>query len=57
MKAQILFVFLLLMGACSQQARKVDCQEHLTAINPPAPVVKAISTSAAPTPETKPEIP
>jgi hypothetical protein len=44
MKARILLVLLPLVGACSHQARKVDCEEHLTAINPPTPVVKAPAT-------------
>lgn len=49
MKAPIFLVVLSLLGACSHQARKVDCEEHLTAINPPTPVVKAITTPTAPT--------
>jgi hypothetical protein len=44
MKTRILFVLLPLVGACSHQARKVDCEEHLMAINPPAPVIKAPET-------------
>ena len=47
MKTRLLFVLFPLMGACSPQARKVDCEEHLTAINAPTPIVKA--TTAPPT--------
>jgi hypothetical protein len=39
-----LFLALLLtLTACAHGARKVDCQAHLTAINPPTPVVKVSS--------------
>jgi hypothetical protein len=31
---------LLILTACTHGARKVDCEAHLTAINPPTPVVK-----------------
>jgi hypothetical protein len=57
MKAIIALVLLPLMGACSHQARTVDCEEHLTAINPPTPVVKSANTPAAPTPATRAEVP
>ena len=57
MKTRILLVFLTLMGACSHQARKVNCEEHLTAINPPTPVVKSAATTTAPTTATKAETP
>jgi hypothetical protein len=50
MKTQILLVLLPLMGGCSHEARRVDCEKHLSAINPPTPVVKATGTPAAPTP-------
>jgi hypothetical protein len=36
-------VLLLVLTACAHGARKVDCEAHLTAINPPTPVVKAAS--------------
>jgi hypothetical protein len=54
MKTRILIALLPLMGACSHEARRVDCEKHLTAINQPTPVVKS---ATAPTPETKPEAP
>jgi hypothetical protein len=57
MKTWILLVLLPLMGACSHQARKVDCEEHLTAINPPTPVVKSAATPTAPATATKAENP
>jgi hypothetical protein len=63
MKALIGLVLLCLVAACSHQARKVDCDRHLTAINPPTPVVKAATTSAvsatssAPASGAKPETP
>ncbi len=39
---------LLLVGACAHQAKKVDCDAHLTAINPPTPVIKPAVPPAAP---------
>jgi hypothetical protein len=57
MKTRILLVLLALMGACSHQAHKVDCEEHLTAINPPSPVVKASTTPTASPTATKSETP
>ena len=38
-----LFVLLLGLAACTHGARKVDCEAHLTAINPPTPAAKAAS--------------
>jgi hypothetical protein len=38
-----LAVLLLILTACTHGARRVDCEAHLTAINPPTPVVKASS--------------
>jgi hypothetical protein len=40
-----LFV-LLFLGACAHQPRRVECDTHLTAINPPTLVVKPASASA-----------
>ena len=57
MKTPIFLVVICLLGACSHQARKVDCEEHLTAINPPTPVVKAITTPTASPTATKSETP
>jgi hypothetical protein len=34
---------LLILTACAHGAQKVDCEAHLTAINPPTPVVKMAS--------------
>jgi hypothetical protein len=41
-----LFVFLL-VSACAHQPRKVECNAHLTPINPPTPVVKTAAPPAA----------
>jgi uncharacterized lipoprotein len=63
MKALIGLVLLCLLAACSHQARKVDCDKRLTAINPPTPVVKPTATPAvsttlsAPASGAKPETP
>jgi hypothetical protein len=57
MKTPIFLVVICLLGACSHQARKVDCEEHLTAINPPTPVVKSAATPTAPATATKAENP
>jgi len=47
MKTRILLVLLPLVGACSHQAGKVDCEGHLTAINPPTPIVAAMTPPTA----------
>jgi hypothetical protein len=57
MKTRISFVLLLLMGACSHQARQVDCEERLTAINPPTPIVKATTVPPTAIATPKPETP
>jgi hypothetical protein len=57
MKGPIWLVAFCLLGACSHQARKVDCEAHLTAINPPTPLVKAATTPPTPATITKPEAP
>jgi hypothetical protein len=57
MKALILLAVLCLLSACTHQARKVDCEAHLTAINPPTPLVKAATTPVTPATTTKPEAP
>jgi hypothetical protein len=41
MKALSWFLLLAFLTACAHQAKKVDCDRHLVAINPPTPVVKA----------------
>jgi hypothetical protein len=38
------FALLLLITGCSHEAKKVDCDAHVTAINPPTPVVKSDTT-------------
>jgi hypothetical protein len=63
MKALIGLVLLDLLAACSHQARKVDCDKHLMAINLPTLVVKSATmpavstTSSAPAPSAKPDTP
>jgi hypothetical protein len=57
MKTGILLVLLPLVGACSHQARTVDCDEHLTAINVPTSIVQTAKTPTAPAITTKPETP
>jgi hypothetical protein len=39
----LLLALLLILTACAHGARKVDCEAHLTAINPPTPTVKVSS--------------
>ena len=46
MKGFINLMLALVLAACSHQAKKVDCDRHLEAINPPNPVVKVDATSA-----------
>ena len=46
-------VGLILLGAlvaCSHQAKKVDCDKHLVAINPPTPVVKPAASGKTTSP-------
>ena len=35
-------IVLLVLGACAHQPLKIDCDKHLTAINPPTPIVKPV---------------
>jgi hypothetical protein len=39
----LLGVLILCLLACTHAARKVDCEAHLTAINPPTPAAKTVS--------------
>jgi hypothetical protein len=39
----LLLALLLILGGCAHGARKVDCDTHVTAINPPTPAVKVAS--------------
>ena len=55
MKALMFFLVLFGLGACSHQASKVNCEEHLTAINPPTPVVKSATTPPTPAMTPKPD--
>jgi hypothetical protein len=63
MRVPIGVAMLCVLAACSHQALKVDCDRHLTAINPPTAVMKPATTSAAsmtpivPEPGAKPETP
>jgi hypothetical protein len=63
MKAPIVVFVLGFLVGCSHQARRVDCDGHLTAINPPNPVVAPASapvvprTPAAPATAIEPETP
>ena len=61
MSQPIRLAALCFLTACSHQARKVDCDGHLTAINPPTPVVKpaaaAPTTPTVPTPSAEAQIP
>jgi hypothetical protein len=47
----IWFLFVLLgLSACAHHPVKVDCDKHLTAINPPTPIAKTTSPAASSTP-------
>lgn len=48
MKSRILALLLLALGACAHHPPRVDCDGHLTPINPPNPVLKAPKEAAAP---------
>jgi hypothetical protein len=39
----LILALLLILGGCAHGARMVDCEAHLTAINPPTPAVKVAS--------------
>ena len=40
LKAILGVILLATLSACAHHAKKVDCDKHLTAINPPTPVGK-----------------
>jgi hypothetical protein len=44
MKPIIGLLLLGILTACAHQAKKVDCDKHLSAINAPMPVVKPDTT-------------
>jgi hypothetical protein len=48
MKVVGLALLLLAVSACAHHPSKVDCDGHLTPINPPNPVAKASVGSATP---------
>ena len=41
-------LLLSILTACSHEAKRVDCDSHLTAINAPTPIVK-LDTTHSPT--------
>jgi hypothetical protein len=43
-------LLLSILSACSHQAKKVDCDNHLIAINPPTPVAKPNTAPKTPSP-------
>jgi hypothetical protein len=50
MKTIWLLFVLLGLSACAHHPVKVDCDKHLTAINPPRPIVKTAAPVAPSTP-------
>jgi hypothetical protein len=42
------FLLLSILSACSHQAKKVDCDKRLSAINSPTPVVKPDAATEKP---------
>jgi hypothetical protein len=50
MRALRYVLLLTILGACSHQAKKVDCDKHLIAINPPTPVAKPITAAGKSSP-------
>jgi hypothetical protein len=47
---QSLILGVLLLVACSHQAKRVECDQHLIPINPPAPVSKDVALKPKTTP-------
>lgn len=45
MRAIVGLLALATLSACAHHAKKVDCDKHLTAINPAAPVAKPDTNS------------
>jgi hypothetical protein len=45
MKVVPLLFLACVLSACAHQAKKVDCDKHLQAINPPTPVLKSTAPS------------
>jgi hypothetical protein len=50
MKTTWLLFVLFGLSACAHHPVNVDCAKHLTAINPPAPIVKTAAPAASSTP-------
>ncbi len=50
MKIITRLVLLSLLTGCSHEAKKVDCDAHVTAINSPTPVVKSDAIPKATSP-------
>jgi len=50
MKTLPCLLLLSILTACSHQAKKVDCDKRLSAINPPTPVLKADAAAEKPSP-------
>ena len=48
MRMRAYVLLLSILTACSHQAKKVDCDKHLSAINPPTPVVRSDATPEKP---------
>jgi hypothetical protein len=48
MRNILLSLFLALLAACSHHPVRIDCDQHLQAINPPHPVLKPGAAAAAP---------
>jgi hypothetical protein len=48
MKIILLSVFLVLLAACTHHPVRIDCDQHLEAINPPHPTLKPDAAAASP---------
>lgn len=48
MRKTHLALFLMLLAACAHHPVRVDCDQHLQAINPPHPVVKSDAATKSP---------
>jgi type IV pilus biogenesis protein CpaD/CtpE len=48
MRNVLLGVFLALLAACTDHPVRIDCDQHLEAINPPHPVAKPEAAAKSP---------
>jgi hypothetical protein len=48
MRNVLLSIFLVCLAGCTHHPVRIDCDQHLEAINPPHPIVKPDAAAASP---------